>query len=171
MFAGSDTTSLAVTWTLLLLAKYPQIQDQLRAELRGLPRPDNLDDEAVLAHYQELAAAPLLDKVCRESLRIVPPVHSTIRVATQDDVLPDSKGGEGIYIRKGTMVHVPIEGMNLDREIWGEDAWKFVYVDFGYLTLSPRPRERLTTRCCTVRIGGITFQRQSNPYQVSTPTR
>jgi len=23
-------------------------------------------------------------------------------------------------------VHVPIEAMNLDREIWGEDAWKFV---------------------------------------------
>jgi cytochrome P450 len=126
MFAGSDTTSLAVTWALLLLAKHVPIQDQLRAELRGLPRPDNLDDEAVLAHYQELAAAPLLDKVCRESLRLVPPVHSSLRVAMQDDALPDSKGGEGFYIRKGTIVHIPIEGMNLDREIWGENAWKFV---------------------------------------------
>jgi len=126
MFAGSDTTSLAVTWTLLLLAKFPSIQDQLRAELCGLPRPNNLDDEAILAHYQELSAAPFLDKVCRESLRIVPPVHSSIRVATQDDVLPDSKGGEGFYIRKGTMVYIPIEGMNVDREIWGEDAWKFM---------------------------------------------
>jgi cytochrome P450 len=126
MFAGSDTTSLAVTWALLLLAKHVPIQDQLRAELRGLPRPDNLDDEAVLAHYQELAAAPLLDKVCRESLRLVPPVHSSLRVAMQDDALPDSKGSEGFYIRKGTIVHIPIEGMNLDREIWGENAWKFV---------------------------------------------
>ena len=126
MFAGSDTTSLAVTWALLLLAKYPAIQDQLRAELRALPRPDNLEDEAVLAHYQELSVAPFLDKVCRETLRIVPPVHSSLRIATQDDALPDSKGGEGFYIRKGTIVHIPIEGMNLDREIWGEDAWKFV---------------------------------------------
>jgi cytochrome P450 len=126
MFAGSDTTSLAVTWTLLLLAKYPPIQDKLRAELRGLPRPDNLDDEAILAHYQELAAAPFLDKVVRESLRVVPPVHSSLRAATQDDVLPDSKGGEGFCISKGTIVHIAIEGMNLDREIWGEDAWQFV---------------------------------------------
>jgi cytochrome P450 len=126
MFAGSDTTSLAVTWTLLLLAKHPSIQDQLRAELCGLPRPENLGDEAILAHYQELAAAPLLDKVCRETLRIVPPVHSSLRVATQDDVLPESKGGEGLYIRKGTIVHVPIEAMNLDREIWGQDAWRFM---------------------------------------------
>src|SRR5260221_1037042 len=102
MFAGSDTTSLAVTWTLLLLAKHPQIQDQLRAELRGLARPENLGDEAVLAHYQELSVLPLLDKVCRESLRIVPPVHSSLRVATQDDVLPVSNG-ERIHIRKATL--------------------------------------------------------------------
>jgi cytochrome P450 len=138
MFAGSDTTSLAVTWSLLLLARYPAIQDQLRTELRGLPRPDNFDDEAILEHYQELSAAPLLDKVCRETLRIVPPVHSSLRVATQDDVLPDSKGGEGFSIRKGTIVHVPIEGMNLDREIWGEDAWKFMLVDLGYFHPNPK---------------------------------
>ncbi len=126
MFAGSDTTSLAVTWTLLLLAKHPQIQDRLRAELLALARPENLGDEAVLAHYQELAVSPLLDKVCRESLRIVPPVHSSLRVATQDDVLPVSNGGQDIHIRKGTLVHVPIEAMNLDREIWGSDGWAFV---------------------------------------------
>jgi cytochrome P450 len=126
MFVGSDSTSLAVTWTLLLLAKHPSIQDELRAELCGLPRPGNTGDDAVLTHYQELAAAPLLDKVCREVLRLVPTMHSFLRVATQDDVLPDSKGGEGFCIRKGTIVHVPIEGMNLDREIWGEDAWDFV---------------------------------------------
>jgi len=126
MFAGTDSTSLALTWTLLLLAKHRPIQDQLRAELCSIPRPDNLGDEAVLAHYQELAALPLLEKVCRESLRIVPPIHSSLRVATQDDVLPVSKGGEAIHIRKGTLVHVPVEAMNLDREIWGKNAWEFV---------------------------------------------
>ena len=52
--------------------------------------------------------------VSRESLRIVPP-----------DVLP-VLNGEGIPIRKGTIVHVPIEAINLDREIWGQDGWEFV---------------------------------------------
>ncbi|KAI0268696.1 cytochrome-450 hydroxylase [Gloeopeniophorella convolvens] len=126
MFAGSDTTSLAVTWTLLLLAKFPSIQDRLREELRHMGRPGNLGDEAVLAHYQELAVQPLLDKVCRESLRLVPPVHSSLRVATQDDVLPVSKNGNPVHIRKGTFVHVPVEAMNLDKEIWGKDAWQFI---------------------------------------------
>ncbi|KAN0123147.1 cytochrome P450 monooxygenase [Russula decolorans] len=126
MFLGSDTTSLAVTWTLLMLARHPSIQDQLRAEMCGLPRPGNIGDDVVLTHYQEIAAAPLLDKVCRETLRLVPALHSFLRVATQDDVLPDSKGGDGFCIRKGTIVHVPVEAMNLDREIWGADAWSFV---------------------------------------------
>jgi len=126
IFAGSDSTSLAVTWTLFLLARHPRIQDRLRVELLAMARPENLGDEALLAHYQELAVSPLLDKVCHESLRVVPPVHSSLRVATQDDVLPVSNGGEDIQIRKGTLVHVPIEAMNLDREIWGKDAWAFV---------------------------------------------
>ena len=126
MFLGADTTSLAVTWTLLMLARHPSIQVQLRAEMCGLPRPGNTGDDAVLTHHREIAAAPFLDKVCRETLRLVPALHSFLRVATQDDVLPDSKGGEGFCIRKGTIVHVPVEAMNMDREIWGEDAWNFV---------------------------------------------
>ena len=127
MFLGSDTSSLAVTWVLLMLARHPSIQDRLRAEMCGLPRPGNIGDDAVLTHYQEIAAAPLLEKVCRETLRLVPALHSFLRVATQDDVLPDSKGGEGFCIRKGTtIVHVPVEAMNMDREIWGKDAWNFV---------------------------------------------
>jgi len=36
----------------------------------------------------ELNALPYLDAVVRETLRIHPPVISTMRVATQDDVLP-----------------------------------------------------------------------------------
>jgi cytochrome P450 len=125
MFLGSDTTSLAVTWTLLMLARHPPIQDRLRAEMCSLPRPGNIGDDVVLTHYQEIAAAPLLDKVCRETLRLVPALHSFLRVATEDDVLPDSSG-ESFCIRKGTIVHVPVEAMNMDREIWGGDAWKFV---------------------------------------------
>jgi cytochrome P450 len=127
MFVGTDSTSLGITWTLLYLAKYPLIQNQLRAELRNIPQPENLGDEAVSTHYQKLAKAPLLDKVCRESLRLAPPLHSSLRVTTQDDVLPVSKG-EDIHILKGTLVHVPVEAINLDHEIWGEDAWKFSYV-------------------------------------------
>ncbi|KAI0063640.1 cytochrome P450 [Artomyces pyxidatus] len=133
MFAGSDTTSLALTWTLLLLAKHPSVQNKLRAELCAAPPPDVTNDDSVLAHYNELAALPWLSNVCRESLRLVPPVHSSLRVAAEDDVIPTSTpvmGKDGIArynfsIRKGTFVYLPMEGMNLDKEMWGEDAWQF----------------------------------------------
>ena len=57
----------------------------------------------------------------------------SLRVATADDILPVSKpflGADGcmhnsVSIKEGTVVHVPVEGMNLDQEFWGEDAWKF----------------------------------------------
>ncbi|KZV74388.1 cytochrome P450 [Peniophora sp. CONT] len=134
MFAGSDTTSLALTWTLVLLAKHPEWQARLRRELRSVPRPAVLDDEGVHELWKDIDRLPDLDKVCRESLRLISPVHSTLRVATEDDYMPVSKPYEGrdgrvhngVTIKKGTIVHVPVEGMNLDKGYWGPDAWKFI---------------------------------------------
>jgi len=139
MFAGSDTTSVVLTWTLILLAKYPQIQDRLRTELLSIrpPAPCNaLDEEEIASLYVTLSALPFLHNVCREVLRLTPPIHSSLRVATQEDVVPVSApftGPDGVprssfHVPKGTLIHVPFEAMNTDREIWGPNAWAFVYV-------------------------------------------
>lgn len=144
MFAGSDTTSLALTWTFLLLAMYPDCQKTLRAEILAvLPSAplESLTDEEVESLYATIADLPYLDKVCRESLRIIPPLHSSIRAATQDDVVPTSapmkfKQPDGtvkeemrsVTVPKGSAVHIAVEAFNLDKEIWGPDAWAFVYV-------------------------------------------
>jgi hypothetical protein len=150
MFAGSDTTSLALAWTLLLLAQNPTIQSRLRSELLSILPPsstgtslhnlENLPEDEILSLYEAIAANPYLDNVCRESLRLVPPVHSSLRVATQDNMVPTSypimertkdgklreTGRTHVFVPKGTFVHVPVEAFNLDRHIWGEDAWKFM---------------------------------------------
>jgi cytochrome P450 len=130
LFAGSDTTSLALTWALFLLSKPENLplQDRLREELGQL--------DTSLPHldfFSELDALPYLDNVVKEVLRLVPPVHSTIRVATADDLLPtsnpiqmtDGTAASMIPVAKGTMVHVAIEGFSLNREVWGPDAWQF----------------------------------------------
>ena len=137
-FAGSDTTSLALTWILLLLAMNPTIQDRLRAELQSFntsfptfPGPDDRDGWQVL--WTELDSLPLLNNVIRESLRVIPPVHSSIRVAMRDDEIPTSEAVKmrdgsvkwGVKIRKGQFIHIPVESMNCDKGVWGEDAWAF----------------------------------------------
>ena len=79
-----------------------------------------------------------LDNVVREALRFCPAVHATIRVATRDDHIPIShpvtlKNGETvgtnlngyITIKKGSYIHIPIEGFSFSEDIWGPDALEF----------------------------------------------
>lgn len=145
MFAGTDTTSLALTWTLFLLSRYRDMQTRLRTELLAvLPTTplESLTQDEVQSLYATIADLPYLDNVIKETLRLIPPVHSSIRVATQDDLVPISsplkrkaKDGKVIFddsksilVPKGTFIHVPIEGFNLDRGLWGESAWHFKWV-------------------------------------------
>lgn len=128
LFAGSDTTALAITWILYHLALQPDIQTGLRAELRSVPE-DN-DPTAVFAFIDSLH---LLGNVVNEGLRLVSPVHSTLRVAMRDDEIPtgepvkmkDGTTKWSVKILKGQFVHIPMEGFNLDRSAWGPDAWEF----------------------------------------------
>ena len=141
MFAGSDTTSLSITWTLLILAIYPEIQTKLRNEcLPILPSAslESLSQEQTESLYALISELPYLDNVVRETLRLIPPLHSSIRVATQDDEIPTSspiklrmpdgtvyEETRPVKIAKGSFIHIPVEAFNLDKEVWGESAWAF----------------------------------------------
>ena len=89
---------------------------------------------------------PYLDNVVRETLRFCPAVHATIRVATQDDRIPLShpvtlKNGQTvgtdlngyIEIKRGSYIHIPIEGFSYSEDIWGPDALQFKYVTSTYI--------------------------------------
>ncbi|KAF8894149.1 cytochrome P450 [Infundibulicybe gibba] len=139
MFAGSDTSSLTITWALLLLAQHPWTQSRLREELLTiLPAAPlaSLTEDEIQSLHTEVTNLPFLDNVARETLRLIPPVHSSIRVATQNDEIPTSypvrdangnimEGKQTVAISKGSFVHVAVEAFNLDKGIWGEDAWEF----------------------------------------------
>lgn len=74
-FAASyETTANAMTWTLFLLAQHPQVARDLLDELDAVfgGAPPTADS---------LARATLLEAVIKESMRILPPVPYTIRVA------------------------------------------------------------------------------------------
>ncbi|KAN0091195.1 cytochrome P450 [Tylopilus felleus] len=138
MFAGSDTSSLAVTWTLFLLAKHPEIQTRLRTELLNIMPPtplSRLTPEEFESLYTVLSDHHLLNNVVREVLRLIPPLHSTMRVATRDDEIPTSspvhlRDGSisehrSISVQKGDFVQIPVEAFHLDKGIWGDNAWEF----------------------------------------------
>ena len=137
-FAGSDTTSLALTWIIYLLSMYPSLQDRLRAEIRAFnathPKLPAFSEKGGWDEvWSALDELPYLNNVIREALRLIPPVHSSIRVAMHDDEIPTSEAIRmrdgsvryGVKIRKGQFVHIPVESMNTDKGVWGEDAWAF----------------------------------------------
>jgi hypothetical protein len=35
------------------------------------------------------------------------------------------EGKRSVTVPKGSFVHVPVEAFNLDKAVWGEDAWEF----------------------------------------------
>lgn len=141
IFAGSDTSSLSLTWTLLLLAQNPEIQTRLRDALLAVAPTSSeslsaLTEDEIQSLYGIISGLPYLDNVTRESLRLIPPVHSSIRVATQDDEIPTIypvhkrdgtvyEGKTSVTVPKGSFVHIAVEGFNLDKAIWGDDAWSF----------------------------------------------
>ncbi|KAJ6529281.1 cytochrome P450 [Mycena capillaripes] len=126
LVAGHETTSTATTWALFALTQNIAAQTRLRAELLGVPTETPTMDE--------LNALIYLDCVVREVLRVHPPVISTTRVATQDDVVPlatpwtDAHGAvhETLRVIKGQTIMIPILGMNRDNAIWGADAAEFI---------------------------------------------
>ncbi|KAF8270646.1 cytochrome P450 [Lactarius quietus] len=128
VIAGTDTTSSSLSRIVHLLALHPDIQDKLRKELK-----EAREDHEELTHDQ-LVSLPLLEAVCRETLRVYPPGPGVMRTAQSDVILPlsspihdvDGRELHEIFIPRNTNVYVQINNLNRDPSIWGTDAaeWK-----------------------------------------------
>ncbi|KAF8805218.1 cytochrome P450 [Phlegmacium glaucopus] len=126
-FTAMDTTSSALARILHLLSIHQDVQSKLRQEIvDARNRHGNLE-------YDELTALPYLDAVCRETLRLYPPVPYVLRTTRQDVVLPVStsiKGLNGreineVLIPNNTNVIVGILAANRNPEIWGPDSYEW----------------------------------------------
>lgn len=125
LIAGHETTSTATSWALYSLAMHPDIQQKLREEMLGLPiEQPTMEDLNSLAY---------LDRVAREILRIHSVVAATVRVASHEDVVPldtpftDKYGKvhDGIHVKKGDAIVIPVKLVNTLESIWGPDAREF----------------------------------------------
>ncbi|ESK86254.1 hypothetical protein Moror_16634 [Moniliophthora roreri MCA 2997] len=127
IFAASDTTSSALSRTLILLSSHPEVQTKLREEIQQAFQNGDIS-------YDELVSLPYLDAVCRETLRLYPPATHVDRIAKHDTILPlavpvtcpDGSIITEVAVPKNTQIFISILNSNRNSAIWGEDAleWK-----------------------------------------------
>jgi cytochrome P450 len=105
--AGHETTANALSWTLYALAKHPEIEARVRAELAATvgDRPVTLAD---------LPRLSLLERVLLESMRLYPPVWSLQRSAIGEDVIG------GYRIPAGTWIFLSSFLTHRDPRFWPE---------------------------------------------------
>lgn len=129
-FAATDTTSTALMHILQLLAQHQDVQSRVREEI--IEARNALGGECI--PHDELMALPYLDAVCRETLRVYPPVSTVLRETTKDTIMPLSQpirstAGDlmsEIPVPKGTFVMIGVRASNRNPALWGEDSkvWK-----------------------------------------------
>lgn len=93
--AGHETSANALSWTLFLLSQHPQIAADLVDELDGVL-------QGKVPTVEQLQQLPLLERVIKESMRVLPPVPWNARVTSQPTTL------EGYELPTGTEVWVSI---------------------------------------------------------------
>jgi cytochrome P450 len=105
LFAGHETTALALTWALYLLALDPELQAEAGALCRG-----TLGDR--VAGAADLAALAPVRRILDEALRLYPPAGFMTRTATEEDELA------GRPVRAGTTVILPIFALHRHETLW-----------------------------------------------------
>ena len=115
--AGHETTASAMTWAAYLLAKHPEVQTRLRAEVREHLPP--MSDDSSTVSSSLIDRLPYLNAVCNEILRYYGPVPLTFRVAESNTSI------QGRFVPKGTQIMLAPWAVNKSQTLWGEDALEF----------------------------------------------
>ncbi|GKU90512.1 hypothetical protein SLEP1_g4501 [Rubroshorea leprosula] len=111
-FAGYETTSTLLIWTVYLLSKYQEWQEKLREEVLK-------EFGGRIPGTDMLAKLKLVNMVLLEALRLDGPLIAMEREALEDMTLGN------LRIPKHTHLVMPLVIMHRNKEYWGEDASEF----------------------------------------------
>ncbi|KAL5142384.1 Cytochrome P450 714A2 [Glycine soja] len=111
-FAGHETTALAISWTLFLLAMHEDWQIQLRDEIREVVGDKELD-------INTLAGLRKMKWVMNEVLRLYPTAPNVQRQAREDIQV------DNLTVPNGTNMWIDVVAMHHDPALWGNDVNEF----------------------------------------------
>jgi cytochrome P450 len=131
--AGHETTALALTFSLYLIANAPDVQDRLVREVLDVCGDRRIDAAMV-------DAMPFHEQVIKEAMRLYPPVAIIDRMAREDADLG------GVRVKKGDLAFALVYIMHRHKLLWehperfdperfseerSKDMPRFQYMPFG----------------------------------------
>ncbi|PHT76762.1 Cytochrome [Capsicum annuum] len=111
-FAGQETTSVLLVWTMILLCLHPEWQVRAREEVLQIFGNDKPDLEG-------LSRLKIVTMILLETLRLFPPLPVFSRTNKEEVNL------EELHLPAEVLLVIPTILIHYDKEIWGEDAKEF----------------------------------------------
>lgn len=132
VFAGHDTTALAMTYALHQLGTHDDVRDRFHAELDDVLGGDR-------PTFSDLGSLPVTERIVNETLRLYPPVHTIPRRTTRHVTV------HGHDLDPDTRAHLSVWAVHRDGTFWDDPAqWRpsrwhdtsprdagFAFVPFG----------------------------------------
>ncbi|OMO95973.1 Cytochrome P450 [Corchorus capsularis] len=107
--AGTDTTSTALQWVMANLVKYPNVQEKLLIEIKGVM--EKTGEEEI--KEEDLQKMPYLKAVILEGLRRHPPGHFLLPHRTTEDIVLG-----GFLVPKNGIVNFMVADIGRDPKVW-----------------------------------------------------
>ncbi|KAK1401744.1 Cytochrome P450, family 72, subfamily A, polypeptide 15 [Heracleum sosnowskyi] len=114
-FAGQETTSVLLVWTMILLSKHPNWQNRAREEVNQVIGNDKVNVD----HLNRLKVVTM---ILYEVLRLYPPVSMILRKKKKND---GNELGDLSTLQAEMDIILPILLIHHDPDIWGADVKEF----------------------------------------------
>ncbi|KAI8648343.1 hypothetical protein NCS56_01518600 [Fusarium sp. Ph1] len=115
LFAGSNTTAIAMRSILYNIIKNPEVNKKVTAEIDDAASKSRLSTPV---KYPEAIRLPYFVACCREGFR----VHPSVGMSMPRHVPPSGATIAGRYFKGGSRVGMSANVLHFDKDIFGEDA-------------------------------------------------
>ena len=147
LFAGHETSSLALTYAFVLLSENPDVRERLEAELESVCG----EDDPTMTDLPDLEYT---EWVVDETMRLYPPAYALFREAREDVTIG------GYHVPEGTKITLPTFAIQTDERWWdrpaefrparwGEDTDRPEYASFPF---GGGPRHCVAMRFATMEL-------------------